>query len=691
MGKTLLIVESPAKSKTIEKFLGKNYAVAASMGHLRDLPKSQFGVDVENDYTPKYINIRGKGDLIKKLKTQAKQADKIFLATDPDREGEAIAWHLAHIFNIDTEQICRVEFNEITKNAIQQAIKQPKKIDLDKVNAQQTRRILDRIVGYKLSPLLWRKVKRGLSAGRVQSVAVKIICEREQEYLNFKPQEYWTFTVSLSKNDKSKEFTAELVKIKDKKLHIDNQGAAEKIVAELKNIDKYLVENIEKKEKRRKPAAPFTTSSLQQEAVRKLGFTTKKTMMLAQQLYEGLAIGKSGHMGLITYMRTDSTRISSQAQAEAKEYITSVFGAEYYPSKANVYVGKSAAQDAHEAIRPSDVTKTPDLIENYLTKDQYKLYKLIWQRFLASQMAPAISDSTALTIRAQDYLFKSNGSKLKFMGFLVLDSKRDLDKDVILPELEVENLLKLRSVPEPVQHFTEPPPRYNEATLVKELEELGVGRPSTYSPTIQTIIDRGYVRREDKKIVPTELGILVMDLLKTYFKDIVDVNFSAKLEENLDNIAEGKADLIHVLDEFYRPFAEKLEYAEQEIGKVEIQPIVSDVQCEKCGKMMVVKQSRYGSFLACPGYPECKNTKPIINYIDVPCPLCQERVGEFKTKKGRRFYKCTSQTGCEFMSWNKPSGEKCPDCGSYMTEKIDKARRTVVVCANDKCNKEIIK
>ena len=376
---------------------------------------------------------------------------------------------------------------------------------------------------------------------------------------------------------------------------------------------------------------------------------------------------------------------------EAKEYITSVFGAEYYPSKANVYVGKSAAQDAHEAIRPSDVTKTPDLIENYLTKDQYKLYKLIWQRFLASQMAPAISDSTALTIRAQDYLFKSNGSKLKFMGFLVLDSKRDLDKDVILPELEVEDLLKLRSVPEPVQHFTEPPPRYNEATLVKELEELGVGRPSTYSPTIQTIIDRGYVRREDKKIVPTELGILVMDLLKTYFKDIVDVNFSAKLEENLDNIAEGKADLIHVLDEFYRPFAEKLEYAEQEIGKVEIQPIVSDVQCEKCGKMMVVKQSRYGSFLACPGYPECKNTKPIINYIDVPCPLCQERVGEFKTKKGRRFYKCTSQTGCEFMSWNKPSGEKCPDCGSYMTEKIDKARRTVVVCANDKCNKEIIK
>ena len=367
MGKTLLIVESPAKSKTIEKFLGKNYAVAASMGHLRDLPKSQFGVDVENDYTPKYINIRGKGDLIKKLKTQAKQADKIFLATDPDREGEAIAWHLAHIFNIDTEQICRVEFNEITKNAIQQAIKQPKKIDLDKVNAQQTRRILDRIVGYKLSPLLWRKVKRGLSAGRVQSVAVKIICEREQEYLNFKPQEYWTFTVSLSKNDKSKEFTAELVKIKDKKLHIDNQGAAEKIVAELKNIDKYLVENIEKKEKRRKPAAPFTTSSLQQEAVRKLGFTTKKTMMLAQQLYEGLAIGKSGHMGLITYMRTDSTRISLQAQAEAKEYITSVFGAEYYPSKANVYVGKSAAQDAHEAIRPSDVTKTPDLIEKRIS------------------------------------------------------------------------------------------------------------------------------------------------------------------------------------------------------------------------------------------------------------------------------------------------------------------------------------
>ena len=686
-----MIVESPAKSKTIEKFLGKNYSVAASMGHLRDLPKSQFGVDVENDYMPKYINIRGKGDLIKKLKTQAKNADKIFLATDPDREGEAIAWHLAHIFNIDTNEICRVEFNEITKNAIQQAIKQPKKIDLDKVNAQQTRRILDRIVGYKLSPLLWRKVKRGLSAGRVQSVAVKIICQREQEYLDFKPQEYWTFAVSLSKTEKSKEFTAELTKYKNKKINIDNQKAAEKIIADLKKMDKYLVETVEKKEKRRKPVAPFTTSSLQQDAVRKLGFTTKKTMMLAQQLYEGLAIGKSGHVGLITYMRTDSTRISTQAQAEAKDYILSNFGPEYAPAKANVYMGKSAAQDAHEAIRPSDVTKSPEVIENYLTKDQFKLYKLIWQRFLASQMTAAISDSTSLTIKAKDYTFKSNGSKLKFPGFLILDNKRDLDKDVILPELEAEELLKLREIPEPIQHFTEAPPRYNEATLVKELEELGIGRPSTYSPTIQTIIDRGYVRREEKKIIPTELGILVMDLLNTYFKDIVDVNFSAKLEENLDSIAEGKADLIEVLDEFYRPFAVELEYAEQEIGKIEIKPIVSDVPCEKCGKMLVVKQSRYGSFLACPGYPECKNTKPIINYIEATCPLCQERIGEFKTKKGRKFYKCTSKEGCEFMSWNKPSMEKCPDCNSYMTEKMDKARRTVLVCANEKCSKEIIK
>lgn len=690
MGKTLLIVESPAKSKTIEKFLGKNYAVAASMGHLRDLPKSQFGVDVDNNYTPKYINIRGKGDLIKKLKSQAKQADKIFLATDPDREGEAIAWHLAHIFNLDVEQVCRVEFNEITKNAIQQAIKQPKKIDIDKVNAQQTRRILDRIVGYKLSPLLWRKVKRGLSAGRVQSVAVKIICEREEEYLNFKPQEYWTFAVSLSKTEKSKEFAADLLKYCDKKINIDNQKAAEELVAKLNKIDQYVVETVEKKEKRRKPVAPFTTSSLQQEAVRKLGFTTKKTMMLAQQLYEGLAIGKSGHMGLITYMRTDSTRISTQAQAEAKEYILANFGAEYYPTKANIYAGKGNAQDAHEAIRPSDVTKSPETIEMYLTKDQFKLYKLIWQRFLASQMAPAVSDSTALTIKADEFTFKTNGSKLKFLGFLVLDSKRDLDKDLILPELSEGEVLKLRDIPEPVQHFTEPPPRYNEATLVKELEELGVGRPSTYSPTIQTIIDRGYVRREDKKIVPTELGILVMDLLKSYFQDIVNVNFSAQLEASLDNIAEGKADLIEVLDEFYRPFAERLEHAEQEIGKIEIQPIVSDVQCEKCGKMMVVKQSRYGSFLACPGYPECKNTKPIINYIDVACPLCQERVGEFKTKKGRKFYKCTSKAECEFMSWNKPSQEKCPECGSYMTEKLDKARRTVLVCANEKCNKEII-
>lgn len=690
MGKTLVIVESPAKSKTIEKFLGNEYTVTASMGHLRDLPKSQFGVDTEKKYKPMYINIPGKGELIRKLKQQAQNADRILLATDPDREGEAIAWHLAHILNIDVHAACRVEFHEITKGAITEAIKHPRKIDLNRVDAQQTRRILDRIVGYKLSPLLWSKVQRGLSAGRVQTVAVKIICDREHEYQNFVPQEYWTFSVMLAKTAKQKPFKADLLKYKDKKLNVSTEQEARNIVDKITKAEKYIVSDVDKKEKKRKASPPFTTSSLQQEAVRKLGFTTKKTMMLAQQLYEGLDLGDFGTVGLITYMRTDSTRISKQAQDEAKEFIIDNYGKPYYPSKANVYSGKSSAQDAHEAIRPSDVRKTPETIEQYLTKDQFRLYKIIWTRFISSQMSNARFDNTEISIKAEELLFKLNGSKLIFPGFLLLDGKKDTGKDVVLPDFEVGNELHLKEVPPPEQHFTEPPPRYNEATLVKALEEEGIGRPSTYSPIIQTILDRGYVKRDEKKIIPTELGFLVIDLLTGYFKEIVDEKFTANLEDSLDAIADGKAKLPDVLDGFYGPFIEHLQNAQTDISKVSIKPVVSDVPCDKCGKMMVIKNSRYGQFLACPGYPACKNTKPIITYIDNPCPICGGKVGEFKTKRGRKFYKCTTDN-CEFLNWNKPATVKCPDCGSYMLEKTNKGKQEILLCSNSKCAKEIKK
>ena len=690
MGKTLVIVESPAKSKTIEKFLGKDYMVAASMGHLRDLPKSQFGVDVKNNYEPRYINISGKSDLIKKLKALAAESDKVLLATDPDREGEAIAWHLAHILGLDDKKSCRVEFNEITKNAITEAIKHPRKIDLHRVDAQQTRRILDRIVGYKLSPLLWKKVRRGLSAGRVQTVAVKIICDREREFLNFVPKEYWSFSVLLSKEDKQKGFVADLQKYKDKKVSVESKEQADELIEKLKKVSGYDVSKVERKEKKRKSPPPFTTSSLQQEAVRKLGFTTKKTMMVAQQLYEGLDLGEYGSVGLITYMRTDSLRISTQAVDDSKEFILDKFGKAYYPAKPNVYSSKNNAQDAHEAIRPSDVQKTPDELERYLNKDQYRLYKLIWERFLASQMMPAVFDSTEVTIKADDFTFKSNGSKLIFSGFLILDSKKDLDKDTLLPDLEVGNKLKLKEIKPAEQHFTEPPPRYNEATLVKALEELGIGRPSTYSPIIQTILDRGYVKREEKKIIPTDLGFIIVELLGSHFQDIIDENFTASLEGRLDGIAEGKDNLVHVLDDFYNPFTKLLNEAEKDIHKIEIKPEVSKEVCDKCGALMVVKSSRYGNFLACPNYPTCKNTKPIINYIDNPCPICGGKVGEFKTKKGRKFYKCTKE-GCSFINWNKPSIKKCATCGSYMVEKTNKSKQEILVCSNEECGKEINK
>lgn len=685
MAKNLVIVESPTKSKTIEKILGRNYAVRASMGHLRDLPKSQFGVDIENNFTPKYINIRGKGDLIKELKTLAKKADKVYLATDPDREGEAIAWHLAHILGVDPSEKCRIEFHEITAGAVKDALKHPKAIDMDKVDAQQARRILDRIVGYQLSPLLWRKVRKGLSAGRVQSVAVKIICDRQREIDQFVPQEYWTMSVKLREKKTSPLFEADVVKYADKKLEIKNAEEAAKVEKDLE-FASYTVENTTNKERRRNPFAPFTTSSMQQEAVKKLNFTTKKVMMVAQQLYEGINLGKEGSVGLITYMRTDSVRISDVAQNEIRQFITDSYGAEYYPSKPNVYSSKKNAQDAHEAIRPSSVLRTPMAIAEYLSKDQLKLYTLIWQRVVASQMAAAVYDVTTLLIGADKYQLRATGSVLKFEGFLKLQDRKDLDdKDKKVPYLPVGTALILAQLTPPVQHFTEPPAYFTEATLVKELEDKGIGRPSTYAPTIQTILDRNYIAKEGKKLVPTELGFLTLDLLTNYFKTFIDIPFSAALEAELDEVAEHEEDKNQVLEKFYQPFAESLAIADKEIPVVDIPLEVTDIPCEKCGRMMVIRQGRFGSFLACPGFPECRNTKPILKKIGIKCPKCGGEIIERKSKRGKYFYGCEAYPQCDFTSWDKPNLEPCPKCGSMQYEKVERNGNKKSYCSNDNC------
>lgn len=687
--KALVVVESPAKAKTIEKFLGKNYAVKASMGHLRDLPKSQFGVDIENNFTPKYINIRGKGDLIKSLKESAKKADKVFLATDPDREGEAIAWHLAFLLNVNEQETCRIEFNEITKSAIQNAIKHPRQISLPKVDAQQTRRILDRIVGYKLSPLLWRKVRKGLSAGRVQSVAVRLICDREKEIQEFVQQEYWTIEASLKAKARGASFKAELIKIDGQKAEIRDQEQAEAITAELKQAE-FKVEDIKRRERRRNPYAPFTTSSLQQDAVRKLGFTTRKTMSIAQQLYEGLDIGSSGAIGLISYMRTDSTRIASSAQQEAREFIEATYGKNFLPEKPPVYSTKKNAQDAHEAVRPTNVMLTPQSIASYLSRDQLKLYTLIWSRFVASQMGAAVYDTIAVDVIAGRFKLRASGSHLKFSGFLSVyndtkdEQKEQKGKDVTIPDLDKGQLLKLASVL-PDQHFTEPPPRYTEASLVKILEEQGIGRPSTYSPIISTIVDRGYVEKVEKKFQPTELGFVVIDLLKEYFQDIVDAAFTANLEKRLDDIAEGEASREKVLAEFYGPFSKTLEYADEAIGHVELPVEVSDVICENCGRNMVVKHGRYGNFLACPGFPACRNTKPILKDTGVKCPKCQGIIVERKTKRGKVFYGCENYPECDYMIWDAPLKETCPTCGSFMVRHRFKSGGWNKICSNNEC------
>ena len=665
MADKLIIVESPAKANTIKKFLGGSTKVVASMGHIRDLPKSKLAVDIENDFEPEYINIRGKGDLIKALKKDAESSKKVYLATDPDREGEAIAWHLAHILNIPEDSVCRVTFNEITKETVQESIKHPRKIDMNLTDAQQARRVLDRIVGYKISPLLWKKVKKGLSAGRVQSVAVKLIVDREEEIEKFIPEEYWNIYVTLLEQNSKKTFEAHLYGKNGKKIDIHSKEEIDEI---LKNIEKakYIVEDIKKSEKKRTPAPPFTTSTMQQEASRKLGFTLKKTMSVAQGLYEGVKVPEKGSVGLITYMRTDSTRISDEARNAAKKHIVKEYGENYYENR--YYKTNKDAQDAHEAIRPTYIELEPDRIKDSLTLDQYKLYKLVYNRFIASQMAQAIYDTVAVDIKANEYNFKANGQTLKFKGFMALyvesednvkEDKKKKQEDETLPELEINEEVIKKEI-NPKQSFTEPPPRYTEASLVKALEEKGIGRPSTYSPTITTILERRYIEKVQKQLMPTELGKVVNKLLVESFPDVINVAFTAKIEEEFDEVAEGKEQWKQVIRDFYGPFKVTLEKVEKELEHVKLEDEVSDVQCEKCGRMMVYKYGRYGKFLACPGYPECKNAKPIYDTIDVPCPVCGGVVQVRKTKRRRNYYICENNpTSCNYISWDKPKlGEK---------------------------------
>ena len=652
----LIIVESPAKANTIKKFLGGNTKVVASMGHIRDLPKSKLGINIEKNFEPEYINIRGKGDLIKELKKDAKSAKKVYLATDPDREGEAIAWHLSYILDVDKEKITRVTFNEITKSAVQKAIKEPRDIDVNLVDAQQARRVLDRIVGYKISPILWKKVRRGLSAGRVQSVAVKLIVDREEEIEKFIPEEYWNIYVKLLDEKSKKTLEAKFFGKDKKKQEIHSQEEVDEILSSIKNA-KYIVEEVKKGQKKRTPAPPFTTSTMQQEASRKLGFTLKKTMSVAQGLYEGVKIPEKGTVGLITYMRTDSTRISEEARAAAKQHILEAYGEEYYENR--YYKTNKEAQDAHEGIRPTYADLEPDNIKASLTKDQYKLYKLIYNRFMASQMAPAVYDTMSVIIDANKYTFKANGQNLKFKGFMTLyvegtDDKQE-EEEGIIPELEVNQEVKEQSI-NPKQSFTEPPARYTEASLVKALEEKGIGRPSTYSPTITTILERRYIEKEQKQLIPTELGKVVNKLLTENFTDIINVEFTAKVENQFDNIAEGKENWREMIGEFYTPFEKNLEKVEKELEHVEIEEEVSDVKCDKCGRMMVYKYGRFGKFLACPGYPECKNTKAIVETIDVPCPKCGATVQVRKAKNRRKYYICENNPkSCDYISWNKPT------------------------------------
>lgn len=691
MGQRLVIVESPAKAKTIGKYLGKNYTVEASMGHVRDLPKSQLGVDIEHNYTPKYITIRGKGDLIDKLKKAAKKCEKVFLATDPDREGEAISWHLAKILNIDESEKCRIEFNEITKNAVKNAIKSPRSINSNVVDAQQARRILDRLVGYEISPILWKKIRWGLSAGRVQSVALKLICDREQDILEFNPKEYWTIECNLLKQDSKKPFTVKLTSKNNYKLEINNEEECKAIKSELETGD-FFVDKIKKSQKTKNPLPPFTTSTLQQDAYRKLNFSTKRTMSVAQQLYEGIDIKGHGTLGLITYMRTDSVRISEEAQSAAKEFIGNNYGEEYIPTSPRNYKSKKNIQDAHEAIRPSHIELTPGAIKDSLKEEQFKLYSMIWNRFMASQMASCILNTISVEISNGSYQLRASGSSTKFDGFMKLyEYMTEEDEEAVtIPDLKEGEELIEKLINEK-QHFTQPPARFSEATLVKTLEENGIGRPSTYSPIISTLLERKYVDREKKTLYPTELGIIVNTIVSQYFKEIVDVEFTAEIEDKLDNVEEGKEQWNSIVDNFFTPIKQEIEIAEKEIAKITIEDKVSEEKCDKCGKNMVIKHGRFGDFLACPGYPECKNTKPIIEQLQVKCPKCGGNILVKKSKKGKKFFGCSNYPNCDFVSWFEPVEENCPDCKGNMVKKFSKSKGVFYECINENCKQKVYK
>lgn len=688
MAKSLVIVESPAKAKTIEKFLGKShYTVKASVGHVRDLPKSQLGVDIENNFEPKYINIRGKGDVIKELKKEAKKAKKVYLATDPDREGEAISWHLSYILNIDEEEKCRIEFNEITKDAIKKAIKSPRNINLNLVDAQQARRVLDRLLGYQISPILWQKVRKGLSAGRVQSVTTKLICEREEEIKAFVPKEYWSIEL-IASNKEENNLTLKFYGKNNEKIELENEEQVKEILKTIEN-GSLVVTKIESRSRRKSAPKPYTTSVLQQDAANKLNFTTKKTMMVAQELYEGIDVKGEGTVGLISYIRTDSKRISEEAREKAKGYIIESIGENYYKDHAKDSKGKKEkkVQDAHEAIRPTSVDRTPDSIKDSLSKEQYKLYNLIWRRFVASQMEDSVFDVLNVECKIEDLIFKATGSKLKFDGYTKIYNFTERE-DKILPSLDDGEILKIQEY-NPQQHFTSPPPRYTEASLVKTLEELGIGRPSTYAPTITTILNREYVEKDGASLVPTELGIIVTKILDENFQKFMEVDFTADMESQLDQIEEGNAEWKKVVEEFYSPLAEAIRVAIEKIEKVNMDEETDEI-CELCGSNMVIKYGRFGKFMACKNYPECKNTKPIVSKIGVKCPKCKE--GDIimrKSKKKKVFYGCSNYPDCDFVAWNKPVEEPCEVCGSYMYEKYSKSG-TKIVCSNKECKHEKI-
>ena len=675
--KTLVIVESPSKAKTIGKYLGSRYNVIASVGHVRDLPKSKLGIDIDDNFEPQYISIRGKGDLIKSLKKEASKASKVYLATDPDREGEAISWHLAFLLDLDPEEACRIEFNEITKDTIKEAIKHPRKINMGLVDAQQARRVLDRLVGYQISPLLWRKVRKGLSAGRVQSAALKIICDREREIEKFEPKEFWNITAEFKKG---KKFQAKLAEANGKKIIVENKAQNDNIIKEL-NSGEFVVSDVKEKIRMQKPYPPFTTSSLQQDAGNKLNFNAKKTMMIAQQLYEGVDVKGRGTTGLITYLRTDSVRVSDAAKQAAKDLIVSKFGAEY--SANNVFSNKKKdIQDAHEAIRPAIIELEPELIKDSLTADQFKLYKLIWNRFMASQMSQSKSNSMQVNIANGIYGFKANGSELLFDGFRRLYNTADDEGAKLLPSLEKDEKLKAESL-KGEQSFTQPPARYTEASLVKELEDKDIGRPSTYAPIVSTLTERKYVGREKKALKPTELGFLVNDLMEEYFKDIVDAGFTANMENRLDDVEVGSQKWKDLISEFYGPFKKELDIADSAIEKIVVEDVPTGELCELCGKPMVIKAGRFGDFIACSGYPECKNTKPIIKTIGVKCPNCGKDIVARKSKRGRLFYGCSGYPDCKTVFWNKPTDKRCPECNSILLEK--KTKNKNFVCSNEKC------